>query len=179
MTAIVGNLDIADEAMHPVDDHPQFNESALLTMFDNDRREGGYVRIGNRANEGHAESTLCWFLPDGRCLFRFERAPITDNTQFVAGGLTIVSATDDQPLTARFDGSASLLSSPRLLVNAREELRAAPKVDVVLEVSLEGLSPLYGGTPFPGMDVGGHYEQHMAITGTLTIDGVTTPVNAW
>jgi hypothetical protein len=82
-------------------------------------------------------------------------------------------------MTARFDGTASLLSSPRLLVNARDELRAAPKVDVALDLTLEGLSPLYGGTPFPGMDVGGHYEQHMGITGTLTVDGVSTPVHAW
>jgi hypothetical protein len=179
MTLIVGNLEVTDEAMHPVDDHPQFNESALLTIFDNDHAQGGYVRIGNRANEGHAESTLCWFLPDGRALFRFERAPISDNSRFVAGGLTIEPADGDRRMHARFDGSAALLDSPHLLVNAREELKAARKVDVVLDLELEGLSPLYGGTPFPGMDVGGHYEQHMAITGTLSIDGETSDVTAW
>ncbi len=179
MTSIVGNLAITDEGMHPVDDHPQFNESALVTIFDNDTQQGGYVRIGNRLNEGHAESTLCWFLPDGRCLFKFERASITDNTQFIAGGLTIVPAQGDQRMLARFDGPAALLDSPKLLTNAREALRAAPQVDVVLDLELEGLSPLYGGTPFPGMDVGGHYEQHMALTGSLTIDGATGPVRAW
>jgi len=179
MTRIIGNLDVSDEAMHPVDDHPQFNESALLTIFDNDRKQGGYVRIGNRANEGHAESTMCWFLPDGRALFKFERASISDNTDFVAGALTIVPAEGDRRMHARFDGPAALLASPRLLTNAREELKAAPKVEVVLDLELEGLSPLYGGTPFPGMDVGGHYEQHMAITGTLSIDGEETSVKAW
>ena len=31
MTEIYGNMTLADERMHPTDDHPQFNESALLT----------------------------------------------------------------------------------------------------------------------------------------------------
>lgn len=176
---IVGNLDISDEEMHPVDDHPQFNESALLTIFDHDRGEGGYLRIGNRANEGHAESTLCWFLPDGRCLFRFERATIESNERFEAGGVTIDLLEAGGRMKAQFTGTAALLDSPRLLVNAREELRRAHQASVVLELDLDGLSPLYGGSPFPGLDVGGHYEQHMAITGTLTIDGATTPVTAW
>lgn len=176
---IVGNLDIADEAMHPVDDHPQFNESALLTIFDHGRGEGGYLRIGNRANEGHAESTLCWFMPDGRCVFKFERAEISSNDVFEAGNVKIDLLEPGGRMKARFDGTAALLDTPRLLVHAREELKRAHQADVALYLDLEGLSPLYGGSPFPGMDVGGHYEQHMAITGTLTVDGESTPVTAW
>jgi hypothetical protein len=178
-TNIFGNLDITDEHMHPVDDHPQFNESALITIFDPERGEGGYVRIGNRANEGHAESTLCWFLPDGSCLFRFERATIDSNDTFAAGGVTIDLIEVGGRMKARFDGTAAHLASPGLLVNAREELKQAHQPRVVLDLDLDGLSPLYGGSPFPGLDVGGHYEQHMAITGTLSIDGETTPVKAW
>ena len=42
--------------------------------------DGGWFRIGNRANEGHAEMSACINLPDGRTAFFFERPKISNNT---------------------------------------------------------------------------------------------------
>jgi hypothetical protein len=179
MSKIVGTVTLADEEMHPPDDHPQYNESALLTLFDHERRQGGYLRVGNRLNEGHAEATLCWFLPDGRALFNFARAPITTNEVFDAGGIRIDTLEAGERMKAVYRGTAALLESPMLLTEGGRALKAAPSVDVTLELDLSGVSPIYGGTPFPGLDVGGHYEQHMKASGSLTVGGETSPVEVW
>ena len=51
-------LEPADEYMHPGPE-PTFNESMYFNLYDPDARLGGFVRIGNRPNEGHAEMTVC------------------------------------------------------------------------------------------------------------------------
>jgi len=37
---------------------------------------GGWVRMGNRPNEGYAEVTVCLYLPDGRVAFNYKRPKI-------------------------------------------------------------------------------------------------------
>ncbi len=81
-------LEPADEFMHPGPE-PTFNESMYFNLYDPDARLGGFVRIGNRPNEGHAEMTVCLYLPDGRVGFMFRRADIDSNDRFDAGGVTI------------------------------------------------------------------------------------------
>jgi hypothetical protein len=48
-------LDPADEFTHPVEAARNFNESVYLNLFDHGQRMGGWFRVGNRPNEGHAE----------------------------------------------------------------------------------------------------------------------------
>ena len=48
---------------------------------------GGFVRLGNRPNEGRGEMTVCLYLPDGRVGFMFKRPEIHTTTRFDAGGL--------------------------------------------------------------------------------------------
>ena len=50
------------------------------------RSIGGFLRLGNRANEGHAEMTVTLYVGDGRVLFMFKRAAIDNNDAFDAGG---------------------------------------------------------------------------------------------
>ena len=40
-----------------------------FNFVDRAQRVGGFVRLGNRANEGRAEMTVTLFLPDGRVLY--------------------------------------------------------------------------------------------------------------
>jgi hypothetical protein len=169
----MGRADIvlADEGMHPVDDHPQFNESALLTFFDPQAREGGFLRIGNRPNEGHAEATFCWFLPDGSALFSFDRAVISANERLRTEHISIDVVEPGRTLTAAFRGQPHHLASPRLLVDPKAAFAASPKVDAELVLTLEGLSPMFGAKPFPGLETGGHYEQHMRGAGVLASPG--------
>ena len=175
----VGDLTLQDEMMHPVDDHPQFNESALLTMFDPESRTGGFLRIGNRPNEGHAEATFCWFLADGSALFAFDRADILSNDGFHTHQIAVEVLDAGHQLRASFRGAAHHLASARRLVDPKAAFGGSTKVAATLELSLVGVSPLYGGRPFPGLDTGGHYEQHMQVTGALVLDGAPTNIRAF
>ncbi len=56
----------ADELTHAPGHERHFNESVYTNAFDHERRFGGWIRLGNRANEGYAELAVCLFLPDGR-----------------------------------------------------------------------------------------------------------------
>ena len=58
-------LDEADEYLHELGPEPNFNESMYLNCFDHEQGVGGWFRIGNRANEGRAEGTVCLYLPTG------------------------------------------------------------------------------------------------------------------
>ena len=68
MARIIGNLSPEDDFTHPLGPEPNFNESMYFNFFDRSRSLGGFVRLGNRANEGQAEMTVCLYLPDGRVL---------------------------------------------------------------------------------------------------------------
>src|SRR5262245_65695628 len=63
----------SDDLMHPNTGESNFNESAYYNFYDPAARLGGFVRLGNRANEGHAEMTLCLYLPDGTVSFMYGR----------------------------------------------------------------------------------------------------------
>ena len=60
-------LDPSDEYMHELGPEPNFNESMYINCFDPEQQVGGWFRIGNRANEGYAEMTVCLYLPPDRC----------------------------------------------------------------------------------------------------------------
>ena len=63
----------ADEGVHEVGTASNWNESRYVDFWDAGQRLGGWFRIGNRVNEGHAEMSACLYLPDGRIAFFFER----------------------------------------------------------------------------------------------------------
>ena len=58
MARIIGNLKPEDDYTHPLGPESNFNESMYFNFFDRARTLGGFVRLGNRANEGHAEMTV-------------------------------------------------------------------------------------------------------------------------
>jgi hypothetical protein len=86
MAKIIGNIVPEDDFTHPLGPEPNFNESMYFNFFDRERSIGGFLRLGNRANEGHAEMTVIVYLPDGRVLFMFKRPEIENNGVFDAGG---------------------------------------------------------------------------------------------
>ena len=59
-------LEHSDEYMHALESASNFNESMYFNAYDPEQRVGGFLRLGNRANEGYAELTTCLYLPDGR-----------------------------------------------------------------------------------------------------------------
>ncbi len=59
-------LEPQDDYLHAVEAASNFNESRYYNFFDPGAGMGGWVRMGNRPNEGYAEMTVCLYLPDGR-----------------------------------------------------------------------------------------------------------------
>src|SRR5207249_12194631 len=80
-------LEPSDEHMHPLESAKSFNESMYFNFFSPTDRIGGWVSLGNRANEGYAEMTTCVYVPDGRVGFMVSRPEIPDNDAFDAGGM--------------------------------------------------------------------------------------------
>ncbi len=87
MVNVIGDVKPEDEYTHPLGPEPNFNESMYFNFFDRARDTGGFVRMGNRANEGYAEVTLCLYLPGGPVAFNYLRPRIDNNDRFDAGGM--------------------------------------------------------------------------------------------
>jgi len=166
-------LSPADEDMHANTGEPNFNESMYFNVYDRTARVGGFVRIGNRPNEGYAETTVALYQPDGTALFNFKRPPIVDNAAFSAGGTRFEVVEPYKHLRVRYDGKALFLAQPLDLEDPRQAFTGNPFRAVSLELDWYGLSPLYGGD---GLDQGGemvfargHYEQHGRAVGRLRV----------
>ena len=68
-------LDAQDEYPHAPSAEPHFNESVYCNGFDSRTGAGGWMRLGNRVNEGYAELSVCLYLPDGRVEASFPPSP--------------------------------------------------------------------------------------------------------
>jgi hypothetical protein len=66
-----------------------YNESVYYNFFDRQKAVGGFVRIGNRVNEGAAEVTVCLYQPDGSVIFMYKKPKISSNNGWCAGGLRV------------------------------------------------------------------------------------------
>src|SRR5579872_4055580 len=98
--------------MHELGPEPNFNESMYFNVYDPETRVGGFFRLGNRANEGTGEMTVCLYLPDGRVAFMFRRPKVTDNSAFHAAGMRFDVVEPFTELTVRYEGPAVLLDNP-------------------------------------------------------------------
>ena len=72
-TAVRIRRDPEDDYLHPLEEASNFNESRYYNVYDAGAGLGGWMRMGNRPNEGYAELTVCLYLPDGRVGFMFKR----------------------------------------------------------------------------------------------------------
>jgi hypothetical protein len=185
---IVTVLEPEDEYPHEPDAAANYNESMYLNAFDLEQEVGGWFRLGNRPNEGYAEMTVCVYLPGGRVGFLYGRPSIEGNTAMRAGGLDIEVVTPFEHLRVTFDGAVCLLDQPREMADPRRAFRENPMVPCSVALDLRGVSPMYGGQQrhADGSEIAvdpeksfakAHYEQHMAATGTITVDGETLVVD--
>lgn len=182
-------LDPSDEYMHPGPE-PTFNESMYLNVYDPAAELGGFVRIGNRPNEGHAEMTVCLYLPDGRVAFMFRRAEIDGNDGFDAEGATIevlepfrTEGDGGGRLRVRYDGPVVLLSEPLQMSDPRKAFSDNPYGTAAVDLTFTGTSRPFGGEPEesherPGEEFAkGHYEQLTTSTGTLRVADLELPID--
>jgi hypothetical protein len=173
MVAIVGNVKPEDDYTHPLGPEENFNESVYFNFFDPEKQMGGFVRIGNRANEGHAEMTVIVYLPDGSALFNYKRPRIENNDGWDAGGLRVDVIRPGEEVKTTYEGSVVFLVDPTDMQDPSSAFKENPHRKLRLEVTHYGVGPMYGhvadessGNNFARA----HYEQHMRIAGTVQVD---------
>ena len=145
MARIVGDLVPEDDYTHPLGPESNFNESMYFNFFDRERGMGGFVRLGNRANEGRAEMTVTLYLPDGRVLFTFGRPQIDDNDAFDAGGLRFEVIEPTQRLRTRYEGEVLDLRDPLSMSDPRKAFKESPRLPVAIDLEHVAVGPMYGG----------------------------------
>ena len=184
MARIVGNLVPEDDYMHVLGPESNWNESMYFNFFDREHRLGGFVRLGNRANERQAEMTVALYLPDGRALFMWKRPEITSNDAFDAGGLRFEVLEPAERLRTVYEGSVAELADPKALSDPSRAFREAPHKKISLDLVHEAVGPLYGhrseqeaNLPAEQQFASSHYEQHMRVRGTLRIGEETYAID--
>lgn len=173
-----------DEAMHPIEAARNFNESMYFNLFDHEQKLGGWFRLGNRPNEGHAEMSCCLYLPDGRIGFMYQRPELRHNDGFGAAGMQFEIVEPFQRQRVRYKGMLCVLSEPQQMEDPRKAFTSNPMSPCEISLDFNGIAPPFGGEP---VDVNGkpieldaetafargHYEQHLAGQGHIKIGSET------
>jgi hypothetical protein len=172
-------LEPRDEYPHAPEAASNFNESVYVNGFDPAQRLGGWLRLGNRVNEGHAELSVCLYLPGGRIACRFARPEIAANDAFSAGGLHYEVDEPFESLRIGYDGELLLLDDPAALRDPRAMFASAPRVQGGVRWDVRAISPAHGGEPtspdgvarmlYGGEFSRGHFNQHVAVEGELRV----------
>ena len=178
-----------DDLMHPNTGESNFNESAYYNFYDRSRCLGGFIRLGNRANEGYAEMTVCLYLPDGTVGFMYQRPEIKDNHAHDAGGAKFEVIKPFELHRVRYDGKVCMLKNPLDMAEPARAFKSNAYSRAVLEIDYAATSPGWGGelrekrgadwvSPQPSGNpeaqfAKGHLEQLGRATGklVLTSDG--------
>jgi hypothetical protein len=154
---------------------PNFNESMYFNAYDPTNRFGGFFRLGNRANEGTGEMTICLYLPDGRVAFMFGRPRVPDNDAFDAAGMRFEVVTPFAELRIGYEGPVVILDDPLEMADPRQAFTSNPHTECAVQLIYRGSSAMFGGEPDqPAEPTGeefarGHYEQLGAATGTVRV----------
>ena len=188
-------LDPADEYVHELGPEPNFNESMYINCIDPDQQVGGWFRIGNRANEGYAEMSVCLYLPpdagqpvgepsggspgkaERSVGFMYKRPTIDNNDAFDAGGLRWTMVTPFEELHVDYTGKVVLLDDPEQMADPKTAFTNNPyaECEVHLVFTGQGRPSMFGGEPdtpheTPSEEFAkGHYEQLVRGTGSIRV----------
>ncbi len=177
MVKIVGNVTPEDDYTHPLGPEENFNESVYFNFFDRENGRGGFIRMGNRANERYAEMTVIVYNSDGSAFFNYKKPEIDNNDEWRAGGAHIEVIVPGEEIRTVYDGAALHMADPRDMKDPGKAFKSNPFKKIRLDLRHHGVGPMYGhvGEPGDGNDFArAHYEQHMRVSGTLEIEGETT-----
>jgi len=172
MVKVVGNISVEDDYTHPLGPEENFNESVYFNFFDRAQNRGGFVRIGNRANEGYAEMTVIVWNPDGSALFNYDKPAISHNDAWDAGGLKVEVVRPGEEIRTVYSGEALYLEDPRDMHDPSRAFKENPKRPLLIDLTHHGVGPLYGhiGDPDDGNQFArAHTEQHMRVSGRLQL----------
>ncbi|WP_137389406.1 DUF7064 domain-containing protein [Rhodoligotrophos defluvii] len=183
-----------DELMHQPDASKNFNESVYTNGFDDKTGVGGWMRLGNRVNEGYAELSVCLYLPDGRIACQFQRPSITSNDKFDAGGLSYKVIEPFKRISMTYEGELIIVEDPDALRDPQPLFANGRRLPGHVSWTHEASSPMHGGEPTSddvvtmyGRDFSlGHFNQHGRVRGRIkvgneewTIDGHGWRDHSW
>jgi hypothetical protein len=177
-------LSPADDYIHAVGDQQTWNESRYIDFHDARTGAGGWLRIGMRPNEQHAEMSACVNLPDGRTAFYFRRAPI-DANRLVAGGQEWMIGDPYRACAVSYRGPMLILEDPWLLTSPKQAFTTAPRLEATIDLRVEtkGLDAVMGSDQdhidrifLPGQ-TDWHYQHLCWVTGTVRIGGQAIEVS--
>lgn len=165
------------EFSHQPDSSVNFNESVYTNAFDPAAGFGGWMRLGNRVNEGYAELSVCLYLPDGRIACQFQRPPITTNDRHEAGGIKYTVNEPLKSVTMSYDGELIIIDNPDDLRNPQELFAKGPRLPGHVSWTHVAESPVHGGEPVDdtvqtmyGRDFSlGHFNQHGRARGVIKL----------
>lgn len=135
----------SDDLMHENTGESNFNESAYYNFFDRNARAGGFVRLGNRPNEGCAEMTVCLYLPDRTVGFMFKRPEISHNKAHDAGGLKFEVFKPFEHHRVTYQGKVCVLKNPLEMAEPQAAFKNNPHLPCELELDYYGTAPGWGG----------------------------------
>lgn len=171
------HLTAQDEYTHVPSADSNFNESVYVNAFDASGRYGGWMRLGNRANEGHAELSVCLYLPGGRVACQFLRPPIADNSKHDAGGLRYSVLEPLKRVEMRYRGDVMVLDEPAAMRDPKKVFAQAPRRACEVDFEHVGNSPVHGGEPTSATQEPmygrsfslGHFNQHANVRGRIKV----------
>lgn len=169
-----------DELMHPVEAAKNFNESMYFNLFDHEQKIGGWFRLGNRPNEGHAEMS-CWlYLPRGRVGFMYQRPELRHNDGFDAAGMKFEVVAPFQQQRLSYKGMLCMLDQPQQMEDPRKAFTSNPMRKCEINLDFQSIALPFGGEPVDASGkpieidpeaafARGHYEQHLAGNGRIKL----------
>ena len=173
-----------DDGLHSVEPVGNWNESRYVDFWDASSRIGGWLRLGNRPNEGRAEMSVCLHLPDGTTACSFRRPTITSNGLEVDGQRWQICE-PWRTTNVGYEGTLHVLDDSWTLTEGRAAFAGRPAVDasVELECRTNGLERTFGYDQdhvdrifVPGQATG-HYQHLTHVTGTVRVGGRSVQVD--
>jgi len=168
----------SDDYCHKAGPESNFNESVYFNFFDVQSRIGGFMRIGNRVGEGHAEVTVCIFLPNGTAAFTFKRPEIRTNNGWDAGGLRVDVIRPMESIRTYFKGTLVHLENPLDLTDPKAAFTKGKRCSVVIDITHKAIGPCFGTSESSSSTAKSfakaHYEQNMRVSNGF-ITGLPPP----
>ena len=173
-------LEPQDDRLHATGSERNWNESRYIDFYDPRLRLGGWFRLGNRVNEGHAEVSAVLYLPDGRLACRFTRPAITQSLD-QAGGLHFHIVRPFEHATVHFADEMSLLPDSASLLDPKRALGESPRApcDIRLDMHGQGLRSTLGFDQdhitqiyVPGQNHF-HFQNLVRVSGTVRVGDET------
>src|SRR3954452_1853428 len=140
-------LEPQDDYLHAVEAAANFNESRYYNFFDPGPGMGGWVRMGNRPNEGYAEMTVCLYLPDGRVAFNYKRPRIDGHAAHDAGGLRFEVIAPYEEHRVTYDGKVCVMERPREMADPTRAFKDNPHAACIVDLTLNAVGRPWGGEP--------------------------------